>query len=86
MCLFTLCYKARKSSEWRLIIAGLQLRILSLRVSIMAQWVKNPTSNHEGERLIPGPGLAQWIKDPALPQAVCKSQMQLVSCIAVAVV
>ena len=35
-----------------------------LGVPIMAQWLKNPSRNHELVGLIPG--LTQWVKDRAL--------------------
>ena len=35
-----------------------------LGVPVLAQWLTNPTRNHEVVGLIPG--LAQWVKNPAL--------------------
>ena len=53
-------------------------------VPVVAQRVKNPTSIHDILGLLPG--LAQWVKDPALPWLWCRLQTRLGSGVAAAVV
>ena len=46
----------------------LSFKSTNLGVPVMAQWLTNPTRNYEVMGWIPG--LAQWVKDVALLQAV----------------
>ena len=46
-------------------ITSKRIKHLGIQSSHHGSAVINPTSNHEDAGLIPG--LAQWVKDPALP-------------------
>ena len=51
-------------------ILGLLQKVKYGGVPVVAQWLTNPTKNHEVSGLIPG--LAQWVKDPELLWLWCR--------------
>ena len=48
-----------------LILSKIEKDKYHMRSSRHGQWLTNPTRNHEVVGSVPG--LAQWVKDPALP-------------------
>ena len=57
-------YKRRVGTEVKSIAFTSLIKNITLGVLVMAQWLTNPTRNHEIAGSIPG--LAQWVKDSAL--------------------
>ena len=60
-----LAMAGRGENEIKGIQIGKEEVKLSLGVPVVAQWLMNPTGSHEHVGSVPG--LAQWVKDPALP-------------------
>ena len=46
-------------------MVDLSVKTVDFRLPVVPEQLTNPTSIHEDSGLIPG--LAQWVKDPALP-------------------
>ena len=67
--------------HWEAMGTRISLYKDGLRSSRSGAAKMNPTRNHEVVSSIPG--LTQWVKDPALHELWCRSQMQLGSFTAV---
>ena len=54
-----------QSLAWELLHAVGTIKKEKQGVPVVAQWLANPTRNHEVAGSVPA--FAQWVKDPALP-------------------
>ena len=59
---------SKRSQSQKTTQCMIPLRNVQNRSSLRGQWLMNPTRTHEDAGSIPD--LAQWGKDPGLPQAV----------------
>ena len=57
--------KGKVNKNMKFIVFQFEILKFSAGVPVVAQWLTNPTRNHEVAGSVPA--LAQWVNDPALP-------------------